>query len=198
MCDEFTVAGEDAALAARGLSRREFAAMSAAAAVAGYADLAAAATGPALAESMVEIATPDGKADAFFVHPARGRHPAVILWPDVLGLREVKKAMGRRLAAAGYAVLVVNPYYRAFKGELGLTFAQFRTPEGTAALSGFTQSAGYLLSAAGPFGVGALHAATGSWTPSVLLLLGLCVPLYLCGLYATGDRYVEDELARRT
>jgi carboxymethylenebutenolidase len=134
MCDDFTGAGEDKALAVKGLSRREFAALGAAAAVASYANLSMAATAPALTESMVEVDTPDGKADAFFVHPARGRHPAVILWPDVLGLREVKKAMGRRLAAAGYAVLVVNPYYRAFKGELGLTFAQFRTPEGAAKL----------------------------------------------------------------
>ncbi|MFT4028121.1 MAG: dienelactone hydrolase family protein [Novosphingobium sp.] len=134
MCDDFTAAGEGEALAAKGLSRREFAAIGAAAAVASYAKLSMAATAPVLAEAMVEIDTPAGKADAFFVHPARGRHPAVILWPDVLGLREVKKAMGRRLAAAGYAVLVVNPYYRAFKGELGLTFAQFRTPEGTAKL----------------------------------------------------------------
>jgi carboxymethylenebutenolidase len=134
MCDDFTVAREDEALAAKGLSRREFAAMGAAAALASYANLATAATPAALTEGMVEVPTPDGKADAFFVHPARGRAPGVILWPDVLGLREVKKAMARRLAAAGYAVLVVNPYYRAFKGELGLTFAQFRTPEGMAKL----------------------------------------------------------------
>ena len=72
-----------------------------------------------------------------------------------------------------------------------------RTPEGTAALSGFTQSAGYLIAAAGPFGVGVLHTATGGWTVPILSLLALCVPLYLCGLYATGDRYVEDELAVR-
>lgn len=72
-----------------------------------------------------------------------------------------------------------------------------RTPEGTAALSGFTQSAGYLMAAAGPFGVGVLHAATGTWTVSILVLLGLCVPLYLCGLYATRDRFIEDELASR-
>ncbi|MDQ6526298.1 MFS transporter [Nocardioides sp. LHD-245] len=72
-----------------------------------------------------------------------------------------------------------------------------RTSEGTAALSGFTQSTGYLIAAVGPFGVGVLHAATGTWTVSILVLLALCVPLYLCGLYATRDRYVEDELAAR-
>ena len=72
-----------------------------------------------------------------------------------------------------------------------------RTPEGTAALSGFTQSAGYLIAAAGPFGIGALHAATGGWTVPILTLLALCVPLHLCGMYAARDRYVEDELPAR-
>lgn len=134
MCDDHTAADDEARLAAKGMSRREFTALSAAAALTGYASLAEAAApaGP-LTERMVEIATPDGKADAFFVAP-RGRHPGVILWPDVLGLREVKKAMARRLAAAGYAVLAVNPYYRAFKGELGLDFAGFRSAEGQAKL----------------------------------------------------------------
>lgn len=136
MCDDFTAADDEAALARAGLSRREFAAAGTAAALAGYASLAGAATvRTALAERMVSVHTPDGTADAFLVHPARGRHPGVILWPDVLGLRPVKKAMARRLAAAGYTVLAVNPYYRNFKGELDMDFAAFRTPAGQARLA---------------------------------------------------------------
>lgn len=139
MCDELTAADDDARVRLD-FTRREFGAMGAAAALASYASLAEAATpasGPtrAIVEHMVEVTTPDGKADALFVHPARGRFPGVILWPDVLGLREVKKAMARRLAREGYAVLAVNPYYRTFKGELGLDFAAFRTPEGQARLA---------------------------------------------------------------
>lgn len=135
MCDELTAADDDAR-ARLELTRREFGAMGAAAALASYVSLAEAAT-PArpVIEHMVEVTTPDGKADALFVHPARGKFPGVILWPDVLGLRDVKKAMGRRLAAAGYAVLVVNPYYRTFKGELGMDFSAFRSPEGQARLA---------------------------------------------------------------
>ncbi len=72
-----------------------------------------------------------------------------------------------------------------------------RTPEGTAALSGFTQSVGYLIAAGGPFGIGLLHSLTDSWTIPILTLLGLCVPLLLCGLAAAKDRYLEDELAAR-
>jgi CP family cyanate transporter-like MFS transporter len=69
-----------------------------------------------------------------------------------------------------------------------------RTPAGTAALSGFTQSVGYLLSAIGPFGIGVLHDATGGWTVPLWVLMGICVPQYLIGLRAARPAYVEDEL----
>jgi len=133
MCDETTLAAEEAALAKRGISRRQFAAMGAAMAIAACAEPGNGNT-PTLRESTVRITTPDGYADAFFVHPARGRHPGVILWPDVGGLRDAMKAMGRRLAGAGYAVLVVNQYYRGAMAPVLESFAQWRTPEGQAKL----------------------------------------------------------------
>lgn len=70
-----------------------------------------------------------------------------------------------------------------------------RTPEGTAVLSGFTQSVGYLVSVVGPFGVGILHDATDGWTVPLWVLVGLCVPQYLLGLLASRPAYLEDELA---
>ena len=64
-------------------------------------------------EQDVMVPTPDGKADAALFHPAgAGPWPAVLMWPDILGLRPVFREMGRRLAAAGYVVLVPNPFYR--------------------------------------------------------------------------------------
>lgn len=63
-------------------------------------------------EQDVVIETPDGKCDAFFVAPASGKHPAVLIWPDIFGLRPAFREMGKRLAESGYAVLVVNPFYR--------------------------------------------------------------------------------------
>ncbi|HET7757152.1 MAG TPA: dienelactone hydrolase family protein [Steroidobacteraceae bacterium] len=63
-------------------------------------------------EAEVDIKTPDGTADAYFVHPARGTHPGVLVWPDIFGLRAAFRQMGRRLAESGYSVLVVNPFYR--------------------------------------------------------------------------------------
>src|SRR5689334_11160655 len=55
---------------------------------------------------IVTIDTKDGTAEAFFVAPASGRHPGVLVWPDVAGLREAFTTMATRLASAGYAVLV--------------------------------------------------------------------------------------------
>ena len=132
MCDEFTAQAEDAALA-RGLSRRDFATIGAAVALVACSG-AGEAKAPRLREATVRITTPDGTADAFFVHPAKGRHPAVILWPDVGGLREAMKVMGRRLAGSGYAVLVVNQYYRTAPAPLLASFSEWRTPEGQARL----------------------------------------------------------------
>jgi CP family cyanate transporter-like MFS transporter len=69
-----------------------------------------------------------------------------------------------------------------------------RTPAGTAALSAFTQSAGYLIAVLGPFAVGALHDASDGWTVPLLVLLALCIPQYVVGLLASRPGYVEDEL----
>jgi carboxymethylenebutenolidase len=84
---------------------------------------------------MVEVPTPDGSCDAFFVHPAQGSHPGVIFWPDAIGLRDAKKLMARRLAGAGYAVLAVNQYYRGARTPLDFGFDTFRTEEGRAKMA---------------------------------------------------------------
>ncbi len=69
----------------------------------------------AVTESDVTVTTPDGSADCYFVHPASGTAPAVLVWPDIFGLRPAFRQMGKRLAESGYAVLVVNPFYRTKK-----------------------------------------------------------------------------------
>jgi carboxymethylenebutenolidase len=69
----------------------------------------------AVTESDVNIMTPDGTADCYFVHPATGTAPAVLVWPDIFGLRPAFRQMGKRLAESGYSVLVVNPFYRVKK-----------------------------------------------------------------------------------
>src|ERR1700692_1057978 len=69
----------------------------------------------AVTESDVNVTTPDGAADCYFVHPASGTAPGVLVWPDIFGLRPAMRQMGKRLAESGYSVLVVNPFYRVKK-----------------------------------------------------------------------------------
>jgi carboxymethylenebutenolidase len=125
MCDESKLAEWAKAT----ISRRQFGALTGAAALAACASGETAGnaqtTLAGLAEDPVTFATPDGTMDAVFVRPDSGRHPAVILWPDIAGLREAKRTIARTLASAGYGVLVVNPYYRDVAGEQFADFAAF-------------------------------------------------------------------------
>ncbi len=132
MCDEAMLADEIATI-----SRRRFGGLVGAAAVmaGGTGSAASGAWKTGLAEAIVLVPTPDGSADCFFVHPAKGKHPGVILWPDIGGLRDSFMAMARRLAASGYAVLAVNQYYRGGKAPVLTSFAEWRTPEGKAKLA---------------------------------------------------------------
>ncbi len=69
----------------------------------------------AVTDAEVTVTTPDGSADGYFVHPASGTAPGVLIWPDIFGLRPAMRQMSKRLAESGYAVLVVNPFYRVKK-----------------------------------------------------------------------------------
>jgi carboxymethylenebutenolidase len=76
------------------------------------------------------VPTPDGSADAALFHPAKpGSWPAVLMWPDILGLRPVFRDMGRRLAAAGYTVLVPNPFYRTQRAPIVTGSFDFNDPK---------------------------------------------------------------------
>jgi carboxymethylenebutenolidase len=82
----------------------------------------------AVTESDVKIKTPDGTCDAYFVHPASGTAPGVLIWPDILGLRPAFRQMGKRLAESGYSVLVVNPFYRTKPSPVVPAGAKFSDP----------------------------------------------------------------------
>lgn len=137
MCDDHTRAREDAGLKAKGLNRREFAALGGVAAIAACAPAEMAQDAQAMAdgnltERKVTVTTPDGTMDALFVHTAGTKSPAVIMWPDVAGLREAYYVMARRLAGEGYAVIAVNPYYRGAKAPVLGSFMEWRTDAGQA------------------------------------------------------------------
>ena len=116
MCDERTTADDARYLRAKRLTRREFGAVSAGAGLAAL--LPRAANAQAVTEAEIDVTTPDGVADSYFVHPASGAHPGVLIWPDAFGLRPAKRQMARRLAESGYAVLVVNQYYRTQRAPI--------------------------------------------------------------------------------
>ncbi|MGA8245455.1 MAG: MFS transporter [Nocardioides sp.] len=107
----------------------------------------------------------------------------------------------------GYALLLIDAHRWAlpaamlvgvgccvFPVVLTLIGLRAHTPDGTAALSGFTQSLGYLIAGIGPFAVGTLYDATGDWTTPLWLLMGLVLPLVALGAYAGRTAYLEDQL----
>ncbi|MBC9734680.1 MFS transporter [Nocardioides sp. zg-578] len=133
------------------------------------------------------------------------------LWlPRLLASRE--RPAGVLLAViacypVGYLGLILAPYSLAplwalLVGTAACTFPliltlvglRARTAEGTAALSAFTQSAGYLLAAVGPFAIGVVHDATGGWRWPVALLLVLSLPLAPLAAYVARPHAIEDQL----
>ena len=116
MCDERTDADNTTYLSAKRLTRREFGAVSAGAGLTML--LPRPANAQDVSESEIEVETPDGVCDSYFVHPASGAHPGVLIWPDAFGLRPAMRQMARRLAESGHSVLVVNQYYRTQKAPI--------------------------------------------------------------------------------
>lgn len=113
MCDQDHFEDDRKDYEARGLvTRKQFGAMLGAGVAMMLPKVANAAE---VTESEVGVKTPDGTADCYFVHPASGAAPGVLIWPDIFGLRPAFRQMGKRLAESGYSVLVVNPFYRAKK-----------------------------------------------------------------------------------
>jgi carboxymethylenebutenolidase len=133
MCDDDIHPGlvTDPTLSRRSLGLGVFAA-------AGVATAAHAASQVAAIHSKdVTVKTADGEADAVLIHPLTGTHPAVLIWPDIMGLRPVFRQMGERLAAQGYVVLVVNPFYRSKKAPVMPGEINFGDPETRKTLMGY-------------------------------------------------------------
>ena len=129
MCDDITEF-ENQGFYEKQVSRRNFNLMAGGAAISlAFAGCAPGEAAEGITENDVTIDTPDGIADAFFAHPSSGQHAAVLIWPDIVGLRPAFKMMAKRLAGDGYAALVINPYYRQVKGDLVEVGQTFRDPE---------------------------------------------------------------------
>ena len=110
----------------RDLSRRQFGALSLGVGLTAL--LPRLADAADTTESEVQIKTPDGTCDAYLVHPVKGKYPAVLIWPDIFGLRPAFRQMGKRLAESGYTVLVINPFYRTKKAPTAPEHPDFNDP----------------------------------------------------------------------
>ena len=137
------------------------------------------------------------------------------LWlPNVLARSADPRRLMLTVIAAypvGYVGLMVAPHALAplwavivgvgtvtFPLILTLIGLRARTPQGTAALSAFTQSTGYLVAAIGPFLIGVLHDASDGWNLPLLVLLLLALPLFALAAYVARPMYVEDQLRSRS
>ena len=133
MCDEQTeIENAEFLRDPANLNRRDFSRLTTIAAFSAILPLSACAKDVkenGLKEEMVNVTMADGVSDCYFVRPASGKHPAVLMWPDIKGLRPAFKAMGKRLAASGYAVLVVNPFYRDAVSPVVDGTANFSDPD---------------------------------------------------------------------
>lgn len=79
-----------------------------------------------------QIQTPDGTMESFSVHPeGEGAFSAVVLYMDAPGIREELREFCRRIAGAGYYVLLPNMYYRP--GTPEFDYQELMKPESGAA-----------------------------------------------------------------
>lgn len=108
---------------------------------------------------------------------------------------------------AGYAGLMIDPtvlpwLWPSFMAVAGSFFPMIlvllsvhtRSPIGTAALSSFAQSMGYVLAASGPFLFGALKDVTGGFEWPLAIQLAMFIPLFICGTIVMRSGTLEDEL----
>lgn len=146
---------------------------------------------------LLGIATGVGIVPAFLIpaYVARTRNPGGLLVVIVSFL------------IAGYLGLLLAPTQlpwlwaiflalgtAGFPMLLALFGTRAATPTATAALSGFAQSAGYLIATLGPLSFGTLHAVTGTWTASITVQLILVIPMLAAGLYTCRPLLIEEEL----
>jgi CP family cyanate transporter-like MFS transporter len=131
--------------------------------------------------------------------------PALIAWA---GTRPVLPWLFAATTMAGWAGVLVAPATAswmwaillgvgggAFTWTLTMIGRSARTTDGTAALSGFAQSVGYVVAGLGPLGTGLLHDATGTWTVPVAMLLAIGFFIGVFGTVVNRGQYLEDELA---
>ncbi len=91
-----------------------------------------------------------------------------------------------------WALMIGTAQGGLFTVALTLFGARARTPMSAARLSGMAQTFGYVIAASVPPVLGVVREATGSWTASLWILLGIAVITLVAGLVSAKPRYVEE------
>lgn len=91
-----------------------------------------------------------------------------------------------------WALLIGTAQGGLFTVALTLFGARARTPMSAARLSGMAQTFGYVVAASVPPVLGLVREATGSWTASLWILLGIAVITLVAGMVSAKPRYVEE------
>ena len=147
---------------------------------------------------MLTITTGLGLPLAFWVphYVARARRPQwLLIMVPTLGLAGFLGLMNAASTLPWLWAMLLSVGLSGFPAFLALVGVRARTPSGTAALSGFSQSIGYLFAGVGPFLMGVLSETTGGWQVPLIMLSGLCPVLAVLGLLAARPRQLEDELS---
>lgn len=127
---------------------------------------------------------------------ARTRDQRPLMW--TFGLLYIAGYLGLWLAptfspALWMSVLGIAGF--TFPTALMLITARTRDHRVTSSVSGFAQTIGYSLAAAGPFLVGWVHGLTHSWAPILIGLAAVSVLLIVAGLIVCAPGDIDDELA---
>jgi carboxymethylenebutenolidase len=113
-------------------------------------------------ESLCDISTTEGRMKTFITHPEQGGpFPVVLFYMDSLGIREELRDMARRMAAAGYLVVLPDLHYtrhlsiqRVMQDTAAMLAYVDADPKANATLIGavgYCMSGAFVLAAAGTF-----------------------------------------------
>jgi MFS transporter, CP family, cyanate transporter len=149
---------------------------------------------PVAAGGVVAVAAVLGAPASLVVPTLAARSRSQVLWVVAASLPTAVGILGLLVAPSSVPLLWSLLYGlgtgAAFPLSMTLVLLRTRDVAQTGRLSAAAQSAGYLLAATGPLGVGLLHEATGAWEPGLALLLGVVVLQTLVGLAAARPRLV--------
>lgn len=115
----------------------------------------------------------------------------------VLGISSCVGLLSAPLAAP-YVWMTLLGFAQGAQLALSLSFIVWRSPSVpmTSKVSTMAQGFGYILAAAGPIGMGALHSFSGGWTVPIIALLCVYAVLFAVSVLAAREGFVLGRTGR--